>query len=265
MTKIEWTQKTLNCISGCTQFSSGCAFCYGKMMTRRLKAMGQEKYAGGFDNVVIHPTAWQEVRKWKKPMRVFLNSMSDTFHEDVPWWYISWMFTMMNHYKQHTWQVLTKRAARMEELCIYRGLGINFTPNIWMGVTVESQEYLHRITHLSRVNAKVKFVSFEPLLGPIDLREVTDHNVWVDLREYCGPGPAIAQSDSYPTLPFHWAIIGGESGPKPRPMEEEWVRDLIKQCHSLGVKVFYKQRMDGRKKITCPEIDGRQWLEYPGR
>jgi len=220
-------------------------------MTRRLKAMGHEKYAGGFDNVVIHPTAWQEVKKWKKPMRVFLNSMSDTFHEDVPWWYIAWMFEMMNRYKQHTWQVLTKRAANMEELCNHRGLGINFTPNIWMGVSVESQRYLPRIMHLAKIEAKVKFVSFEPLLGPIDLSKLT----WITKMV---KGVVVAEA-----LPFHWAIIGSESGPKPRPMEEQWVRDLIRQLKSAGVKVFYKQKMDGRKKIACPEIDGTQWMEYP--
>jgi protein gp37 len=225
--------------------------------------MGQEKYAGCFDNVVIHPTVWQEVKKWKEPTRVFLNSMSDTFHEDVPWWYIAWMFENMNRYSQHTWQVLTKRAARMEELLNHRGLGIKFTPNIWMGVTVESQKYLARISHLAKVRAKVKFVSFEPLLGPIDLSALVEHMAPFDLQEYRGPGGAVALSDSVPRLPFHWAIIGGESGPRPRPMQEEWVRDLIAQLTRCGVKVFYKQKMDGRKKITCPEIDGKQWMEYP--
>ena len=265
MSKIEWTQQTMNCITGCTPISTGCTHCYSKRMTHRLQKMGQEKYAGGFDNVVIHPTAWQEVKKWKKPCKVFLNSMSDTFHEDVPWWYIRWMFEMMNHYDKHIWQVLTKRAAMMEQICNHPLNNIDLTPNIWMGVTVENQENIHRIEHLKAIDAKVKFVSFGPLLGPIDLSEVikyspSEYNIY-ELAKSCdvpvgmGIGP--------PILPFHWAIIEAESGPGARPMEEEWVRDLIRQLSSAGVKIFYKQRMEGRRKISLPEIDGRQWIEYP--
>jgi protein gp37 len=183
--------------------------------------MGQEKYAGGFDNVVIHPMAWQEVKKWKKPCKVFLNSMSDTFHKDVPWWYIKWMFRMMNHYPQHTWQILTKRAGLMAHICTHPELDISITRNIWMGVTVENQDNIGRIEHLKAIDAKTKFVSFEPLLGPIDLSEVIQYNVYVDLDEYIA-GKTITDQDSFPVFPFQWAIIGSESGPGARPMEEEW-------------------------------------------
>jgi protein gp37 len=244
-------------------------------MTKRLQGIynqraadgkqpcGVARYKDGFDKVNIHPTAWQIVEDWKKPAMVFLNSMSDTFHPDVPWWYIEWMFKMMNVYKQHTWQVLTKRLERLRALCAHGGYRLKFTPNIWMGVSVENQNYMNRINDLASVDAKVKFVSFEPLLGPIDLSDVMEHTALVQLTCTLGKEMGIVQSVSS-SLPFHWAIIGCETGPGARPMKEEWVRDLIAQCISAGVKVFYKQQIIDGKKVSCPEIDGRQWMEYPG-
>ena len=180
--------------------------------------------------------------------------MSDTFHKDVPDEFLVELWMWMVNSPEHTFQLLTKRSERLVEW----SKRIGWTPNIWMGVTVESQDYIHLIEHLKAVDAEVKFVSFEPLLGPIDLSKSIHYNVGVDL--------AFTTEDhvvSRPVFPFQWAIIGGESGPGARPMKEEWVRDLIKQLSSAGVKIFYKQRMDGRKKISLPEIDGRQWMEYP--
>jgi protein gp37 len=205
-------------------------------MTKRLRKMGQEKYVGGFNTVMLHPTAWQHVKKWKKPRRVFLNSMSDTFHITVPTWYIEWMFDMMRLYEQHIWMVLTKRSARMEDLCNKRGLRTHITANIWMGVTVEEPELLHRMEHLREVDAETRFVSFEPLLG--DMGKLNLDGI-------------------------QWVIVGCETGPGARPMNEQWVISIITQCQAQGVAVFYKQRMEDGKKISCPELLGRQWREYP--
>ncbi len=235
-TKIEWAEESLNCVTGCTRMSPGCLNCYAERMTNRLYKMKQEKYAGGFNRVVIHPTVWQTVKKWKKPRRVFLNSMSDTFHEDVPYWYIEWMFDMMRFYDEHIWQVLTKRSARMEDLCNWRGLRLQFTQNIWMGVTVEDAERLYRIEHLQEVDALTRFVSFEPLLGDLGTLNLDG---------------------------IHWVIVGCESGPGARPMNEHWAMSIIEQCQEQGVAVFYKQRMKNGMKISCPELFGRQWMEYP--
>lgn len=240
MSKIEWTDETLNCVTGCTQISPGCKNCYAKKMTKRLKSMGHKKYKSGFDVVRVHPQAWNVVSKWKKPRRVFVNSMSDTFHEEVGWWFIQYMFEQMNRHPQHTFMLLTKRSERMEDILNHHGLGIKFTPNIWMGVSVETIDYLYRIEHLKQIDAKVRFISFEPLLGPVGM---------LDLEG------------------IHWVIIGGESGPHARPMNEYSVMNIIGQCneHDPPVPVFYKQKMVDGKKVSCPEIWGRQWTAYPGQ
>ena len=160
---IEWTEMTWNPTTGCNKVSAGCKFCYAEIMTRRLKAMGQEKYSEGFGIVRTHDKTLEEPSRWKKPTIVFVNSMSDLFHKDVPLSFIKKVFKVMNDHPQHTFQVLTKRSKRLVE--IHEKL--NWTPNIWMGVSVEENKVKHRINDLSKSSAKVKFLSLEPLIGPL--------------------------------------------------------------------------------------------------
>jgi len=238
-TKIEWVTnpdgtkgETWNCVVGCTPTSEGCAFCYARRMTKRLQAMGQKKYAAGFDRVVCHEDMLNIPLRWKKPRRIFVNSMSDTFHEEVPLAFLREMFSTMNLANWHTFQVLTKRSERMLEL----SWRLEMTPNIWMGVSVEGENYLYRIDGLRDTQAAIKFLSFEPLLGPID-------NLNLD--------------------GIDWAIVGCESGPGARPMQEDWVRSIRDQCVGQNVAFFYKQRMENGKKISCPELDRRVWKQFP--
>lgn len=214
MSKIEWTDESLNCITGCTPCSAGCQSCYARVMTKRLKGMGMKKYAAGFGKVVLYPEAWQVVSKWKKSRKVFLNSMSDTFHEDVPWWFIKWLFENMNLYDNHIWQILTKRSRRMEELCSNGILNLKLTPNIWLGVTVENVHYKYRIEHLRQTKAKVKFLSCEPLLGSLGVLDLTGISM---------------------------VIVGCETGPGARYMNPEWAREIRDQCREQDTKFFMKK------------------------
>lgn len=232
MSKIEWTDATLNCVTGCTKISTGCRNCYAERMTKRLQGMGIKKYAAGFDKVVCHPEVLDQIAKWRKPRRVFINSMSDTFHKDVGLGFIDAIMNACIANPQHQFQILTKRAGQLRFIEGWH----EWPDNVWMGVTVENDLNRKRIAHLSYTDAKIKFVSFEPLVG------IVGH---VNL------------------LHIDWAIIGCETGPGRRPMKDEWVERLIENCREYDVPVFYKQQMVDGKKVSCPEILGRQWMEYP--
>ena len=228
---IEWTEMTWNPTTGCDKVSPGCKYCYAEVMTRRLHAMGIEKYKDGFE-LRLHEDALQIPYEWKKPKIVFVNSMSDLFHKGVPLSFIQKVFDVMNNTPMHTYQVLTKRAERLYEL---HGK-LNWTTNIWMGVSVENDKVKDRIDFLRETNAKVKFLSLEPLIGPLT-------NLNLDQ--------------------IHWAIVGGESGRKARPMKESWVWDIRQQCTDQGVAFFFKQWGGVNKKKTGRELGGRTYDEMP--
>ena len=228
---IEWTEMTWNPTTGCDKVSAGCKYCYAEVMTRRLHAMGIEKYKDGFE-LRIHEDALQIPYEWKKPKVVFVNSMSDLFHKDVPLSFIQKVFDVMNNTPMHTYQVLTKRAERLYEIHEKLNWGIN----IWMGVSVENDKVKDRIDFLRETNAKVKFLSLEPLIGPLT-------NLNLDQ--------------------IHWAIVGGESGRKARPMKESWVWDIRQQCADQGVAFFFKQWGGVNKKKTGRELGGRTYDEMP--
>lgn len=230
---IEWTESTWNPVTGCTKISLGCQNCYAERLSKRLKAMGQNNYKKGFA-LSLHEHALVLPLRWKKPQHIFVNSMSDLFHEDVPDEFILRTFEVMSQASWHSFQVLTKRAERMESL----GNKIHWPENVWMGVSIEAKRYLYRLDHLRRTPAHVRFISFEPLLeslGGIDLNEI------------------------------HWAIVGGESGPKARPMEEAWVVEIRNQCLSSQVPFFFKQWGGTNKKKAGRLLEGRTWDQRPQR
>ena len=229
--KIEWTESTWNPVTGCNKISSGCKNCYAERMAKRLKAMGQSNYRNGF-KLTLQPHMLEVPLRWKKPQTIFVNSMSDMFHKDVPLEYIQEAFGVMKRAHWHRFQVLTKRADRLEELSQY----LEWSPNIWMGVSVESRKYVSRIDHLRRTGAKTKFLSLEPLLGPLNELDLTG---------------------------IDWAIVGGESGFGARPMLGNWVTSIREQCLNAGVAFFFKQWGGVRKSSTGRELDGRTYDEYP--
>lgn len=228
---IEWTEMTWNPTTGCDKISAGCKYCYAEVMARRLQAMGIDKYKDGFE-LRLHEDALHIPYEWKKPKVVFVNSMSDLFHKDVPLSFIQKVFGVMNDTPMHTYQVLTKRAERLYEL----HNKLHWTTNIWMGVSVENEKVKDRIEFLRETNAKVKFLSLEPLIGPL-----TNLNL----------------------EKIHWAIVGGESGRKARPMQESWVWDIRQQCADQGVAFFFKQWGGVNKKKTGRELGGRTYDEMP--
>jgi protein gp37 len=228
---IEWTEMTWNPTTGCDKVSAGCKYCYAEVMARRLHAMGIEKYKDGFE-LRLHEDALDVPYEWRKPKLVFVNSMSDLFHNDVPLSFIEKVFDVMNDTPMHTYQVLTKRAERLYELHDK----LNWTTNIWMGVSVENEKVIDRIGFLRETNAKVKFLSCEPLIGPL----------WnLSLEK------------------IQWVIVGGESGRKARPMNESWVWDIRQQCADQGVAFFFKQWGGVSKKKTGRELGGRTYDEMP--
>ena len=228
---IEWTQMTWNPTTGCDKISAGCKYCYAEVMTRRLMAMGIEKYKDGF-KIRTHIDALNIPYTWKKPKVVFVNSMSDLFHPEVPIQFIKEVFAVMNDNLQHIFQVLTKRADRLFE--IHKQL--NWTSNIWMGVSVEDERVTHRIDFLRQTNAKTKFLSCEPLIGPLMNLNLTG---------------------------IDWVIVGGESGRKARPMEEWWVWDIKQQCQEQEVLFFFKQWGGTNKKKAGRELAGNTYDEMP--
>ncbi len=229
--EIEWTQATWNPVTGCTKVSLGCRNCYAERMARRLRAMGQPNYTTGF-RVALHEHALSLPLKWRSPQVIFVNSMSDLFHKDVPLEFIVNVFKVMNEAQWHTYQILTKRSERLREL----QASLPWAPHIWMGVTVETADYLARVDDLRKTGAHVKFVSFEPLLGPIPEIDFTS---------------------------IDWIIVGGESGPGARPMRREWVVDIRDQCARASVPFFFKQWGGTRKKSAGRKLDGRTYDGMP--
>jgi protein gp37 len=228
---IEWTESTWNPVTGCTKISPGCKHCYAERMAERLRLMGQPNYANGFD-LTLQPQALELPLRWKKPQRVFVNSMSDLFHEDVPLEFIQRVFTVMNRAHWHQFQILTKRAPRLASL----SPSLNWSSNVWMGVSIENAQYTSRIDCLRRTGAAVKFLSIEPLLGPVQEMDLSG---------------------------IHWVITGGESGPGARPMQRQWVVDIRRQCRAAGVAFFFKQWGGVNKKKTGRILDGRTYDEMP--
>ncbi len=228
---IEWTNSTWNPVTGCTKISPGCKHCYAERMATRLKEMGVGKYQDGF-LPTVHPTTLTIPLRWKKPQVVFVNSMSDLFMEEIPEEFINSVFDVMEKAHWHTFQILTKRSGRLMNL----SPALSWPDNVWMGVSVENADYVYRIDHLRRSGARTKFLSIEPLLGPIpDL----------DL------------------MGIDWVIVGGESGPGARPMKEEWVLDILEQCQKARVPFFFKQWGGERKKKAGRTLLGQTWDEMP--
>ena len=230
-TKIEWTEETWNPITGCTKCSDGCANCYASSFAKRLKAMGNARYANGFQ-VTVHHDLFNKPLQWTKPKMIFVNSMSDIFHDDVPDEDIIALFKVMNKAKQHTFQVLTKRSERLMQL----SSKIKWTDNIWMGVSIENGDVLYRADHLRASGAKIKFISAEPLLGPISTLDLSG---------------------------IDWLIVGGESGPKSRPIEEKWVIELRDLAIKHNVPFFFKQWGGFNKKEKGSILQGKYYKEYP--
>jgi len=230
---IEWTEATWNPVTGCTKISPGCKYCYAEKMALRLKAMGQRNYAQGF-KLTLQPHMLDLPLKWKKPQTIFVNSMSDLFHGKVPLEYIVKVFEIMKRAHWHRFQVLTKRADRLAEVSPL----LEWTSNIWMGVSVESNDYFDRIDYLRSTEAKIKFLSLEPLLGPL----------WnIDLSG------------------IDWVIVGGESGLKARPVKEEWITSLRDQCRTASVPFFFKQWGGTNKKKAGRELEGQIHDAMPTR
>lgn len=275
MSKIEWTDTTWNVSTGCNKISAGCKFCYAEVMTKRLKAMGQEKYKNGFGQLVQHEDTLKEPYEWKKPRMVFVNSMSDLFHEKMPLDFVQKVFKVMNDCKHHTFQVLTKRADILAKYAPF----LDWTDNIWAGVSVENQEQAEkRIPYLLETPAKTKFLSCEPLLGAINFENTTHF-------EGQGSYDPDYQNTNYLTGEIHvskykpasehdfadyqytgidWVIVGGESGRgKIRPMQEEWAVSIMKQCKAANVPFFFKQWGGTNKKKTGRELQGVIYSEMP--
>jgi protein gp37 len=228
---IEWTDATWNPVTGCDKISPGCKHCYAERMANRLQAMGQKNYRNGFE-LTLQPQMLEMPLKWKTPKRIFVNSMSDLFHDKVPLSYIEQVFSVMRRADWHQYQVLTKRAERLEHLSPL----LKWAPQIWMGVSVESEKFLHRIDCLRRTKAHVKFLSVEPLLSGLPK---------LNLRG------------------IDWVIVGGESGPGARPMGRAWATDIRDQCLKAGVAFFFKQWGGVQKKKTGRTLEGRTWDEMP--
>ena len=228
---IEWTETTWNPVTGCTKITTGCKHCYAHRMAFRLQAMGNKRYQHGF-KVTLHDDLIDAPRKWRSPRVIFVNSMSDLFHKDIPTDFIKRVFQTMNDCPQHTFQVLTKRGGRLKSLAKQ----LNWTPNIWMGVSVEDERVYHRIHDLLKVPANVRFLSCEPLIGA---------------------------TEKLPLAGIHWVIVGGESGPKARPMKPAWVRSIKKQCRAVDAAFFFKQWGGVQKHRHGRLLNNRTYDEMP--
>ena len=229
--RIEWTESTWNPLTGCTKVSPGCKHCYAERMAKRLQAMGQPNYANGF-RLSMHEHVLEKPLEWKTPQVIFVNSMSDLFHKDVPLEFIRRVFDVMKRAHWHQFQVLTKRSERVRDLSSY----LEWADNIWMGVSVENEKYVYRIDDLRITGAMIKFLSVEPLIGPlpeINLKGIS------------------------------WVIVGGESGPGARPLQREWVIGVRDQCLKAGVPFFFKQWGGVQKKKAGRLLDGRTWDQMP--
>ena len=229
--KIEWTESTWNPVTGCSKISAGCQHCYAERMAKRLKAMGQLNYRNGFE-VTLHEQVLEYPLLWKKPKTIFVNSMSDLFHGEIPDHFIKKVFDTMKRAYWHKFQVLTKRSSRLKELAIQ----LDWPENVWMGVTVENTKVKNRIDDLRTVPAFIRFLSLEPLLESLGYLNLSN---------------------------IHWVIVGGESGPGARPMKKEWVQDIKKQCLVKNVPFFFKQWGGVNKKKSGKILDGQVWDEMP--
>lgn len=230
--KIEWTDATWNPVTGCTKISPGCKHCYAETFAERFRGVKDHPYEQGFD-LKLWPERLSTPFGWKRPRMIFVNSMSDLFHKDVPFEYIQRVFATMAEAQQHTFQVLTKRAERLEAVAPK----LSWPSNVWMGVSVESQDYAWRVDHLRNIGAAVRFLSVEPLLGPVNL----------NLNE------------------IQWVIVGGESGPGARPIKSEWVTSIRDQCLKAEVPFFFKQWGGFRKKLAGRTLEGKTWDELPAK
>jgi protein gp37 len=229
--RIEWTEATWNPVTGCDQVSPGCAHCYAKTFAERWRGVPGHPYEQGFD-LRLWPDRLDQPRRWKKSRTIFVNSMSDLFHEDIPFDFVEQVFEVMVDCEQHTFQVLTKRHERLAELAP----ALPWPPNVWMGVSIENRRFVHRADFLRLVPSAVRFVSAEPLLGPLES---------LDLRD------------------LHWLIAGGESGPRHRRIDPEWVLDLRNRCVDAEVAFFFKQWGGARPKSNGRLLEGRTWDELP--
>jgi protein gp37 len=230
--EIEWTEVTWNPVTGCSRISSGCQHCYAERIAYRFAGMyGYPERPNHFD-VKLRPERLGQPLRWKKPRVVFVNSMSDLFHEKVPFSFIQEVLTVMRTASEHTFQVLTKRSRRLLDL----NEQIDWPANVWMGVTVENEDCLFRVDHLRHTDASIKFISFEPLLGPIDRLDLDG---------------------------LDWVIVGGESGPKCRPLRKEWIMYIKQRCEEASVPFFFKQWGGVRRKQAGRELEGRTWDAMP--
>jgi protein gp37 len=242
--EIEWTESTWNPVAGCTMVSPGCTNCYAMRLAGRLEAMGNSKYQGTTrrsggrrvwaGRLNMDERVLEAPLNWARSQRIFVNSMSDLFHEDVPDGFVWKVWDVMSRAHWHTFQILTKRPTRMREVLTSRTFGV--LPNVWLGTSVESSEYVWRLEELRRTPSWIRFVSFEPLLGSVGQVDLTG---------------------------IHWAIVGGESGPGARPMERAWIDDVHRSCRKHRVAFFFKQWGGTRKKKAGRLLDGRTWDEYP--
>ncbi len=228
---IEWTETTWNPVTGCTKISAGCKHCYAERMALRLKAMGNARYRDGF-KVTLHKNLLDAPRRWRSPRIIFVNSMSDLFHEDVPTEFIQRVFRTMNECPQHTFQILTKRSERLKTLADK----LHWTPNVWMGVSIENDRVYHRIHDLGEAPSSVRFLSCEPLIGP---------------------------TKNLPLEGIYWVIVGGESGTGARPMREAWVQSIKGQCQDAEVAFFFKQWGDVQKHRNSRKLDNQTYDEMP--
>ena len=231
ISKIEWADASWNPVTGCTKTSDGCTNCYARRLAKRLKAMGNHRYTNEF-KVTLHPDLIDLPFRWKKPKRIFVNSMSDLFHEEIPENFIRQVFETMQKASWHTFQILTKRSKRLVQLAP----SLPWPNNVWQGVTVENDKTVYRIQHLKTVPAKTRFLSCEPLLSLLPDLDLDG---------------------------IQWLIAGGESGPGARPMEDQWVRSLRDQCVRKGVNFFFKQWGGVQKHRNGRILDGRTWDNYP--
>jgi protein gp37 len=228
---IEWTVTTWNPVTGCSKVGPGCLNCYAEGFTRRLQAQGNPRYKAGFD-VAVHRDMLDLPSHWRKPRLVFVNSMSDLFHEKVPVDFIVEVFDVMREAGAHEFQILTKRSGRVLDL----DAELDWPPNVWLGVSVEDNDYLYRVDDLRKTRAAIKFICFEPLLGPVEDVDLTD---------------------------IGWVIVGGESGPKARLMQKEWACEIRDKCIARDVPFFFKQWGGTYRKKSGRELDGRTWDQMP--
>lgn len=234
-TEIEWTDATWNPVTGCSKITRGCDFCYAERFSERFRGVANHPFENGFD-LALRPDRLTQPLHWRQPKRIFVNSMSDLFHKEVPTLFIDSVFDTMEAANWHTYQVLTKRSSLMARYLRGRYGGGLAPPHIWLGVSIEDAKNAVRLKHLRAAQASVKFVSFEPLLGPVGRIDLTG---------------------------IHWAIVGGESGPRSRPMAEEWAIEIRDQCQAAKVAFFFKQWGGVRPKSGGRLLHGREWNQYP--